>query len=308
MSESMRAASAASASATPTRMLVEGARAGEPGLRTRLGRLASRNPIGVLGLAVLLVVVFLAIFAGQIAPFDPAAQPAERLTAPNQTYLFGTDEFGRDVFSRVVWGTRISLYVGVVSVAIALIIGVNLGLISGYYGGWADSIIMRVVDVLFAFPTIILAITITGILGPSLTNATIAIGLVYAPVFARVTRGPVLSVINLDYVEAARTVGASDRRIILRYVLPNIAAPLIVQTTLALSTAILAEAALSYLGLGTQPPAPSWGTMLGTGRKFLELSPWIAIFPGLAIMITVLAFNLMGDGLRDVLDPRLRGS
>ena len=289
-------------------MLIEGTRVDVPGLRTRLGRLARRNPIGVLGLAVLLIVVFLAIFAGQIAPFDPAAQPAERLTAPNQTYLFGTDEFGRDVFSRVVWGTRISLYVGVVSVAIALVIGVNLGLISGYYGGWADSIIMRIVDVLFAFPTIILAITITGILGPSLTNATVAIGLVYAPVFARVTRGPVLSVINLDYVEAARTVGASDRRIILRYVLPNIAAPLIVQTTLALSTAILAEAALSYLGLGTQPPTPSWGTMLGTGRKFLELSPWIAIFPGVAIMITVLAFNLMGDGLRDVLDPRLRGS
>ncbi len=154
--------------------------------------------------------MFLAIFAGQVAPFDPAAQPAERLTAPNQTYLFGTDEFGRDVFSRVVWGTRISLYVGIVSVAIALVIGVNLGLVSGYYGGWADSLIMRVVDVLFAFPTIILAITITGILGPSLTNATFAIGIVFAPVFARVTRGPVLSVINLDYVEAARTVGASD--------------------------------------------------------------------------------------------------
>lgn len=279
-----------------------------PRLLLRLGRLAKRNPIGVLGLAVLLVVLLLAIFAKQVAPFDPAAQPAERLTAPNQTYLFGTDEFGRDVFSRVVWGTRISLYVGIVSVTIALIVGVTLGLISGYYGSWADSLIMRVVDVLFAFPTIILAITITGILGPSLTNATLAIGIVYAPIFARVTRGPVLSVINLDYVEAARTVGAGDGRIILRYVLPNIAAPLMVQTTLALSTAILAEAALSYLGLGTQPPTPSWGTMLGTGRKYLELSPWIAIFPGLAIMVTVLAFNLLGDGLRDILDPRLRGS
>lgn len=281
---------------------------GGPARTVRLKRLARRNPIGVIGLAVLIVVVFLAIFAGQIAPFDPAAQPAERLTAPNRTYLLGTDEFGRDVFSRVVHGTRISLYVGAAAVGIALVIGVNLGLISGYYGGWPDSIIMRLVDILFAFPTIVLAITITGILGPSLRNATIAIGLVYAPVFARVTRGPVLSVVNLDYVQAARTVGASDRRIVLRHVLPNVTAPLIVQTTLALSTAILAEAALSFLGLGTQPPTPSWGTMLGTGRKFLELSPWVAIFPGLAIMITVLAFNLLGDGLRDVLDPRLRGS
>ena len=183
-----------------------------------------------------------------------------------------------------------------------------MGLVSGYYGGWADSIIMRFVDILFAFPTIVLAIAITGILGPSLTNATIAIGLVYAPVFARVMRGPVLSVVNDEYVQAARTIGASDGRIVWRHVFPNVTAPLIVQTTLALSTAILAEAALSFLGLGTQPPTPSWGTMLGTGRKFLELSPWVAIFPGLAIMITVLAFNLLGDGLRDVLDPRLRGS
>ncbi len=275
---------------------------------SRYGRIARGNPIGTIGLAVLLIVVLLAIFAQQVAPFDPAAQPAERLTAPNSTYFFGTDEFGRDVFSRVIWGTRISLYVGMIAVAIALVIGVTLGLVSGFYGGWRDSLIMRLVDILFAFPTIVLAIAITGILGPSLTNATIAIGFVYAPVFARVTRGPVLSVVNDEYVQAARTVGASDRRIVLRHVLPNITAPLIVQTTLALSTAILAEAALSFLGLGTQPPTPSWGTMLGTGRKFLELSPWASIFPGLAIMVTVLAFNLLGDGLRDVLDPRLRGS
>jgi peptide/nickel transport system permease protein len=275
---------------------------------SRWARFAQRNPIGLIGLAVLLLVVGLAIFAGVVAPFDPAAQPAERLTPPNETYWFGTDEFGRDVFSRVIWGTRISLYVGIVAVSIAVAIGASLGLVSGFYGGWADSIIMRFVDILFAFPTIILAIAITGILGPSLTNATIAIGLVYAPVFARVMRGPVLSVVNDEYVQAARTMGASDGRIVLRHVFPNVTAPLIVQITLALSTAILAEAALSFLGLGTQPPTPSWGTMLGTGRKFLELSPWVAIFPGLAIMITVLAFNLLGDGLRDVLDPRLRGS
>ncbi len=273
----------------------------------RWKRLARRNPIGMIGLAVLLVVVACAIFAGFIAPFDPASQPAERLTPPNSTYWLGTDEFGRDVFSRVIWGTRISLFVGIVSVGIATAIGVTLGLIAGYYGGWPDSIIMRFIDILFAFPTIVLAIAITGILGPSLTNATIAIGLVYAPVFARVMRGPVLSVMNDEYVHAARTIGASDTRIVLQHVFPNVTAPLIVQVTLALSTAILAEAALSFLGLGTQPPTPSWGTMLGTGRKFLELSPWVAIFPGVAIVITVLAFNLLGDGLRDVLDPRLRG-
>ncbi|MDQ3694637.1 MAG: ABC transporter permease [Chloroflexota bacterium] len=281
---------------------------GLPRVMRRWAGLGRRNPIGLIGLAGLLLVIGLAIFAGFVAPFDPTSQLTERLTPPNGIYWLGTDEFGRDVFSRVIWGTRISLYVGVIAVAIALVIGVTLGLVSGYYGGWADSIIMRFVDILFAFPTIVLAIAITGILGPSLTNATIAIGLVYAPVFARVMRGPVLSVVHLEYVQAARTVGASDGRIVWRHVFPNVTAPLIVQTTLALSTAILAEAALSFLGLGTQPPTPSWGTMLGTGRRFLELSPWVAIFPGVAIMLTVLAFNLLGDGLRDVLDPRLRGS
>jgi peptide/nickel transport system permease protein len=292
----------------PSDMFLDAPITSGPTRLARAKRLARRNPIGVIGFGVLVMVILLAIFAGQVAPFDPAVQPAMRLTPPNGTYWFGTDEFGRDVFSRVVWGTRISLYVGVVSVAIATAIGVTLGLIAGFYGGWPDSILMRLIDVLFAFPTIVLAIAITGILGPSLTNATIAIGIVYAPVFARVTRGPVLATVNLEYVQAARTIGASDRRIVLRHVLPNVTAPLIVQTTLALSTAILAEAALSFLGLGTQPPDPSWGTMLGTGRKFLELSPWVAIFPGLAIVVTVLAFNLLGDGLRDILDPRLRGS
>ena len=277
-----------------------------PGRWVRYRWLARRNPIGVIGLAVLIVVIVLAIFAGQVAPFDPAAQPAERLIPPDRTYLFGTDEFGRDVFSRVIWGTRISLYVGIAAVTIALLIGVTLGLISGFYGGWPDSLIMRLVDILFAFPTIVLAIAITGILGPNLTNATIAIGLVYAPVFARVTRGPVLSVVNDEYVQAARTVGATNRRIVLRHVLPNVTAPLIVQTTLALSTAILAEAALSFLGLGVKPPSPSWGGMLSDGRTFIRTYPHIAIFPGFAITVTVLAFNLFGDGLRDALDPRSR--
>lgn len=277
-------------------------------MAARLTQLARRNSIGVLGLVILLVVILLAIFAGQIAPFQPAAQVTKRLTHPNGTYLFGTDEFGRDVLSRIIFGTRISLYVGVVSVAIALLIGASLGLIAGYYGGWADTVIMRVADVLFAFPSVVLAIAITGILGPSLTHAMMAIGIVYAPTFARVTRGPVLSVKEQEFVQAARAVGASNGRIIARHILPNIVAPLIVQTTLALSTAILAEATLSFLGLGTQPPTPSWGTMLGTGRKFVELAPWVAIFPGVAIMVTVLGFNLLGDALRDALDPRLRGS
>ncbi len=198
------------------------------------------------------------------------------------------------------------MYVGVVSVGIALGIGGTLGLIAGYFGGWLDNLLMRLMDVMFAIPSLVLAIAITGILGPSLRNAMIAIGLVYTPNFARVARGPVLSVIQHEYIAAARAIGARDWRIIARHVLPNVTAPLVVQTTLSLSTAILAEAVLSFLGLGTQPPEPSWGTMLGTGRKFMETAPWVAVFPGAAIMLAVLGFNLLGDGLRDALDPRLK--
>jgi peptide/nickel transport system permease protein len=273
----------------------------------RLRRVLRRYPIGVLGVAIVLLVVALALLADLITPYDPAWQIDERLTPPNADYLLGLDEFGRDVYSRVIYGARISLYVGMVSVVfIALPIGVTLGVLAGYFRGWVDALLSRIVDVMFAFPSIVLAITIVGILGPSLTNAMIAIGIVYAPTFARVARGSTLAVVGLDYVMASRTIGARDARIILRHVLPNIAAPLIVQTTLALSTAILAEAALSFLGLGTQPPTPSWGTMLNTGRRYMELAPWVAIYPGLAIMVAVLGFNLAGDGLRDALDPRLR--
>ncbi len=265
-----------------------------------------KNLLGILGAGIILGVILMALFAPWLAPHDPTAQIGKRLLPPGGDYALGTDEFGRDILSRILFGARISLWVGMLSVSIALLGGALLGLISGYYGGIADHLIMRVMDVIFSVPAIVLAIGITGILGPNLTNAMIAIGIVYAPTFARVTRGPVLSVMQREYVEAARAVGSTSPRIIFWHVLPNIAAPLIVQTTLSLSTAILTEAALSFLGLGIQPPEPSWGTMLGTGRKYMELAPWVAVFPGVAIMLTVLGFNLLGDSLRDILDPRLK--
>ena len=270
-------------------------------------RTARRYPIAFLGAFVVALVVLVALLADLITPYDPTWQIAERLQPPNADYILGADEFGRDIYSRIIYGARISLYVGMVSVIfIAVPLGVTMGILAGYYGGWIDTLLSRSVDILFAFPSIVLAITIVGILGPSLTNAMIAIGIVYAPTFARIARGSTLAVVNLDYVMASKTIGSKNLRIIIRHILPNIAAPLIVQTTLALSTAILAEASLSFLGLGTQPPTPSWGTMLGTGRRYMELAPWVAIFPGVAIMIVVLGFNLAGDGLRDALDPRLR--
>ena len=277
-----------------------------PSRGTQLRRLAAKNPLGVVGAVLILLLLLTALFAGLLAPHDPVAQIARRLSAPGGQYVLGTDEFGRDILSRIIYGTRISLYVGVVSVGIALGIGGTLGLLAGYFGGWVDNLLMRLMDVMFAIPSLVLAIAITGILGPNLRNAMIAIGLVYTPTFARVARGPVLSIVQHEYVAAARTVGAGDGRILLRHVLPNVTAPNIVQTTLSLSTAILAEAVLSFLGLGTQPPEPSWGTMLGTGRKFMETAPWVAVFPGVAIMLAVLGFNLLGDGLRDALDPRLK--
>ena len=277
-----------------------------PSRLTRLKRVAAKNPLGMVGAMLILLLLFAAALADLIAPHDPVSQLARRLTAPNDLYVLGTDEFGRDVLSRIIHGSRISLYVGVVSVGIALGIGGTLGLIAGYFGGWIDNLIMRLMDVMFSIPSLVLAIAITGILGPSLRNAMIAIGIVYTPTFARVARGPVLSIVQLEYIQAARTIGARDWRIIAQHVLPNVTAPIIVQTTLSLSTAILAEAVLSFLGLGTQPPEPSWGTMLGTGRKFMETAPWVAVFPGVAIMLAVLGFNLLGDGLRDALDPRLK--
>ena len=265
-----------------------------------------KNPVSDLGAAIILLVILVAIFAPFVAPYDPIEQPFDRLKAPNAKNLMGTDEFGRDVLSRIIFGARISLYVGLVSVGIALTGGLILGLVSGYFGGLVDNIIMRAMDVIFAFPFIVLAITIVGVLGPSLVNAMIAVGIVYIPRFARIVRAPILSVMQEDYITACRSVGVPDGRTMVRHVLPNVMSPLIVQTTLAVSTAILNEAALSFLGLGAQPPIPSWGSMLQTGRVYMIRAPWAAVFPGLAIIVTVLGFNLLGDGLRDILDPRLR--
>lgn len=266
-----------------------------------------RNRLAMAGGWVILFLVVVAVFAPVIAPHDPIQiDGATLLLAPSATYPLGTDEFGRDVLSRIIFGTRISLKVGLIAVSFSTLLGVSLGLVSGYYGGWPDNAISRVMDVLFAFPAILLAIAIMAVLGSNLTNVMIAIGVVYTPIFARVTRSAVISVRHSEYVEAARALGAGDVKIILSHILPNSMAPIIVQITLSLGFAILAEAALSFLGLGTEPPTPSWGLMLNTGRGFMERAPWVAIFPGLAIMVAVLSFNVLGDGLRDALDPRLK--
>ena len=265
-----------------------------------------RNPIGMVGAVVVLLTVVVAIAAPLIAPYDPDAQLAMRLLPPSSEHLMGTDELGRDTFSRIVFGARVSLQVGIISVFIALLVGAILGVAAGFFGGRLDSWLMRGVDIMFAFPGLVLAIVIAGLLGASRNNAMIAIGFVYAPAFARVIRGSVLSVMSEPYVEAGRVVGSTNTRLVQHYVLPNIVAPLIVMTSVYLSSAILSEAALSFLGLGTQPPEPAWGGMLNLARTYMEISPWMAIFPGLAIMIVVLGFNFLGDGLPDVLDPRLR--
>ena len=276
------------------------------GRRLQVGRHLVTRPLTTVGLGLVLIFVFLALAAPLVSPFDPVAQPAKRLLPPGGRHWLGTDEFGRDVFSRIVHGARVSLQVGIVSVGMALGIGGTLGLVSGYCLGVVDSVTGRLVDVMFAFPSILLIIAISGVLGPSMTTAMLAIGVVYSPIFARIVRAPTLAVMQQPYVESARGIGAGLARVVGRHVLPNIAAPVIVQTTLSFSTAILSEATLSFLGLGTQPPSPSWGTMLSAGRRFMELAPWVAVYPGLAIALTVLGLNLLGDALRDALDPRLR--
>ncbi len=287
------------------------ARAAPPARRAewrKTARTLTRNRLVLAGLVMVIGLILVAALAGLIAPYDPIANNVRAaLQPPSSYYYFGTDRFGRDVFSRVVHGSRLSLMVALVSVTISAIVGVALGLMSGYYRGWTDNIIGRVMDVFFSFPALLLAIGVAAMLGPGLNNAIIAIAVVYSPVFGRVVRGPVLVERGKEYVEAARVIGGSSPRILLRHVFPNVLSPLTVQATITLSQAILLEAYLSFLGLGTQPPFPSWGTMLQEGRSFLETAPWMSIFPGLAIMLTVLAFNLLGDGIRDVLDPRSRG-
>jgi peptide/nickel transport system permease protein len=247
-----------------------------------------------------------AIFARQVAPRDPIlVTPANRLLPPSREYPFGTDELGRDVLSRLVHGARVSMTVGLISVTVALTIGVTFGLVAGYFGGWVDNIIMRVIDVLLAFPGILLAIVIAGALGPGLRNVMIAVGIFSMPSYARVVRGSTLAIRELDYIEALRALGGRDGRILFRHILPNVAAPVIVLSTLGVATAILSAAGLSFVGLGAQPPTPEWGAMLSQARPYLRNEWWMATFPGLAIAVTVLAINLLGDGLRDALDPRL---
>jgi peptide/nickel transport system permease protein len=262
----------------------------------------------LVGAAVVLFFVCVAVFAPLIAPYDPIATSWSAVRkAPSLAHWFGTDEIGRDVLSRVIYGARASLLAGVVSVCISLACGVPIGLVSGYVGGFLDGLLMRITDALLACPFLILAIALAAFLGPSLSNAMIAIGISAMPAFIRLTRAQVLNAKVEDYVEAARAVGNPHWRIVLRHILPNILAPIMVQATLAIAAAIIAEASLSFLGLGQQPPAPSWGSMLNTAKNFLSQAPWMAMWPGAAIFCVVLAFNLFGDGLRDALDPRHRG-
>ncbi|MBU9823051.1 ABC transporter permease [Rahnella sp. BCC 1045] len=264
-----------------------------------------RNKSAVIGAILVLTFALLALLAPWISPFDPIkANFMEVRKAPSALHWLGTDELGRDILSRLFWGARTSLMAGCVSVIIAIVIGVPLGLIAGYWQGWLDGIISRVVEALLSCPFLVLAIALGAFLGPSLGNAMIAIGLSAMPIFARLTRAQVMSIRNEEYIEGARAIGLPDRWILLKYVLPNVLSPILVQATLAVASAIITEASLSFLGLGQQPPDASWGAMLNTARSFLEQSPWMSIFPGLAIFMTVQGFNLLGDGLRDALDPR----
>jgi peptide/nickel transport system permease protein len=281
--------------------------AGVPPARLRLSRSwrrATRSVISVTGALCALLVVGMALFANALAPYAPDEQNFDLVEArPQAQAVFGTDRFGRDVLSRVIHGARISLYVALTSIVAAMVMGGVLGLTAGYVGGAWDNAIGRVLDVFFSVPGLLLAVGIAAMRGPGVNSAVLAITILYTPIFARVMRGPVLAERAKDYVEAVRALGARHLTVALKHVLPNVISPFVVQGTVALSQAILIEASLSYLGLSAQPPTPSWGNMLNEGRTYLETAPWISVFPGIAIMVTVLAFNLIGDGLRDVLDP-----
>ncbi len=274
----------------------------------RTGVLAAiaREPVALSGLLMVVAYAAIALGVGFLPLRDPLQISSDRLAAPTAAFPFGTDALGRDLFSRVLFGARLSMQVAVFSVAAATLVGSVLGLVSGYLGGIADLVIGRVMDVFFAFPAILLALGIVAALGPDPKNVIIAIAVVYTPIFMRVVRGPVLALKARDFVEAARAIGATQARIVVRHIVPNLLSTLIVQVSLALSWAVLTEGALSFLGLSAQPPAPSWGVMLNEGRQYLEFATHLAIFPGLAIMVAVLGFNLLGDGLRDALDPQRR--
>ncbi|MBO8127043.1 MAG: ABC transporter permease [Firmicutes bacterium] len=265
-----------------------------------------RNKSAMAGLVILVLLLLSAIFAPQLAPYDPLKMDFRaRLSPPSADHWFGTNEFGRDIFSMILYGSRISIMVGFISVSFALVIGVILGVIAGYFDK-LDNLIMRITDVWLAFPTFLLAIAIVAVLGPGLTNAMIAVGIASTPQYIRVVRGAVLSVKEQEYIAAAKALGATNRRIVLNHVLPNVVAPIIVLSTLRFATAILSAAGLSFLGLGVQPPTPEWGAMAYASRSYIRQAWWLGLFPGLAILLMVLGFNLLGDGLRDVLDPRMK--
>ncbi|HXH84596.1 MAG TPA: ABC transporter permease [Candidatus Tectomicrobia bacterium] len=273
----------------------------------RWWRRFARNRGAVFGLGVLVLIVVTSVLAPVLAPYDPLAQgvgPA--LQGPSAAHWAGTDSFGRDMLSRIIFGARIALVVGVVSVGLAMVVGVTLGLIAGYYGGWLDAVVMRVMDALFAFPIIILAIAMMAIIGFGVTNVIVAVAVGFIAPFARVTRADVLAVKEEPYIEAARLAGVSSPTIIVRHVLPNVMAPIIVQAALRVSGAIITESGLSFLGLGPPPPTPVWGSMIAEGRNFIVMAPHVSTIPGVALMLTIVGLNLLGDGLRDTLDPRLR--
>lgn len=277
----------------------------EPDSLKVVARRLLRNKSFMIGGSVVLLFLLLALFPGLFTPYDPLLTDlAIRLEPPSAAHWFGTDDLGRDTLTRVVYGARISLLVGLVSVLIAMAIGTAIGVIAGYYGGVVGEVLMRGIDIVLAFPSILLAILIVAILGPGLTNAMIAIGIVNVPIYARLLRSTTLQIRGLEFIEAAHAVGVSNTTIIMKHILPNCLSPLIVQATLGIGAAILETAGLGFLGLGVQPPTPEWGTMLSQAKDFIRTAPWILAFPGVAITLVVVAFNLMGDGLRDLLDPR----
>jgi peptide/nickel transport system permease protein len=293
------------ASPALTMAVATGAPASRGGVWQRAWRVGRRRPAALAGAALVVLFVVTALAAPWIATTDPVRTDWAKIRkAPSWAHPFGTDDLGRDGFSRVVWGARISMQAGVFSILLAIAVGVPLGLVAGYYQGVTDQILMRLTDAWLAFPFLILAIGLVTIMGASLTNATIAIGLGATPTYIRLTRGLVLAVTAADYVQSARGLGAGDARLMTRHIFPNISSALLVQATVSIPVAIIAEAVLSFLGLGVQPPTPSWGTMLNTAQQFLDSAPWMAWWPGLAIFLLALSFNLAGDGLRDVLDPK----
>ncbi|MDO4690719.1 MAG: ABC transporter permease [Fusobacterium sp.] len=274
-----------------------------------IARMLSKNKMAMFGLFILILLIILAIFANVIADYETVVikqNLSNRLTPPNSQNWLGTDEFGRDIFARLIHGARVSLKVGILAVGLSIIIGGTLGALSGFYGGYIDNVIMRTMDIFLAVPSILLAIAIVSALGPSIINLMVAISISSVPRYARIVRASVLSIRDQEFIEAAKAIGASNTRIIFKHIIPNSLAPVIVQGTLGVASAILSTAGLSFIGLGIQPPDPEWGSMLSGGRQYLRYAWWVTTFPGVAIMITILSLNLLGDGLRDALDPRLK--